>query len=53
MFLCSQQWAKMAQWIEVMFGVEMHGDPRNIVLYGGRDPLMDKGVGRQFNVAFT
>jgi len=30
--------AKMAEWIDILFGVETPGDPRNIVLDGGPHP---------------
>jgi len=42
--------AKMAKWIEVPFGLKILGDPRNIVLDRGLDPLW-RGEGSEENCA--
>jgi len=42
--------AKMAEWIDVLFGLEAVGDPRHIVLNKGFDPQL---VEKEFDAAFA
>jgi len=42
--------AEAAEWINVLFGVEIPEDPRNIVLDGSTHPPMARGMG--FDAAF-
>jgi len=42
---------KLAEWIDVLFGVQTLGDPRSIVLNGGLSPLMARR--RVFDAVFA
>jgi len=43
--------AKMTEWIDVLFGMETPGDPRNIVLDEAPHPPMARGRG--YDAAFV